>query len=219
MERKLKMKILLTAFEPFGGETVNPAIEAVKICKDEILGASIHKLILPTAFREAYSKAFEEIEDLDPDIVLSVGQAGGRSAISLEFVAINYMEARIEDNKGFRPKGESIFEDGKNAYFTNLPIKNMICEIRAAGIPATISYSAGTFVCNELFYSILYYAEREDKKYKAGFMHVPYAGSQVLDKANMPFMNTKDMAIAIEAAIKGALLKDVDSENLFGELS
>mgnify|MGYP003106012216 FL=1 len=142
------MKVLITGFDPFGGENINPALEAVKKLPDIIEGAEIIKLEIPTVFRKSLEKIEENLIKHKPDIVLSIGQAGGRFGITPERVAINIDDARIEDNEKNQPIDIEIFEDGKNAYFTNLPIKAMVKEMHAAGIPASVSNTAGTFVCN-----------------------------------------------------------------------
>ena len=150
------MKILITGFDPFGGESVNPALEAVKKLPDTILGQEVIKIEIPTVFRKALEKIEENIEKHNPDVVISVGQAAGRFGITPERVAINIDDARIQDNEGNQPIDFSIYEDGENAYFSNLPIKAMVKEMIDNGIPASVSNTAGTFVCNHVMYGILY---------------------------------------------------------------
>ena len=140
------MKILITGFEPFGGESINPAYEAVKLLPDTVCGAQIVKLEVPTVFGKAGDILHAAVAEHRPDAVICVGQAGGRAAITPERVAINIMDGRIADNAGFMPVDRTIRTDGENAYFSTLPIKAMVAAIRAEGIPAEVSNTAGTYV-------------------------------------------------------------------------
>ena len=160
------MKILVTGFDPFDKDIINPAYEAVKKLPDKIKDAQIIKLEIPTSFERSAIAIQEAIEKYSPDIILSIGQAGGRNEITIEKVAINLLEARIKDNDGYQPSDLPIKQDGETAYFTNLPIKGMIAHIKENNIPATISYTAGTFVCNSVMYNILYLI---NKKYNKGY--------------------------------------------------
>lgn len=208
------MKILLTAFDPFGGEKVNPALEAVKMVEDTINGAEIIKLEIPTVFGKGPKKIFDKIEEVNPDVVLSIGQAGGRSAMSVEFVGINWADGRIADNEGNQPVGEKIFEDGETAYISTLPVKSMVEKIRKNGIPAHLSYTAGTFVCNDVLYSVLYYIDKNKKDMKSGFIHVPFAADQVVDKPNgTAFMSLEMIAKAITHAIE-AIIEPGEGKNI-----
>ena len=164
------MKVLVTGFEPFGGEKINPSFEAVKLLPDSIDGVSIIKRQVPTVFRKSIEELKRLIEEIKPDVVLCVGQAGGRSEISIERVAINIDDANIKDNEGNQPVDEIIFEDGENAYFSNLPIKALVEKIKEAGIPASISNSAGTFVCNHIMYGLLYLIDKKYPHIKGGFL-------------------------------------------------
>lgn len=195
------MKLLLTAFDPFGGEKVNPAQKAVSLVGN-VGGIEIVKLTVPTVFREASRIVIEAIRREKPAAVLCIGQAGGRAAVTPERVAINLMDARIADNAGNRPADEPIFPSAPDAYFSTLPIKKMVEAIRERGIPAEVSNTAGTFVCNELMYSVLHALKNEFPNTIGGFMHVPFIPEQAASKgANMPSMNINDIASAIEAAI------------------
>ena len=157
------MKILITGFDPFGGESVNPAYEAVKLLPDEIGGAQIVKREVPTVFGKSGTVLEEAILTEQPDAVICVGQAGGRSGICVEKTAINFQDARIPDNENQQPIDKPVKEDGETAYFASLPVKAMVAEMRKNGIPAFVSYTAGTYVCNELMYTLLYLI---DKKYQ-----------------------------------------------------
>ena len=148
------MNVLITGFDPFGGEPINPAWEAVKAMKDEIAGAKITKLQIPTVVNKSIAKVHEKMMELRPDIVISIGQAGGRFGVTPERVAINVTDARIPDNEGNQPIDEPIFADGDAAYFSNLPVKAMVQEIRNAGYPSTLSNTAGTYICNHVIYII-----------------------------------------------------------------
>lgn len=153
-------KILVTGFDPFGGEPVNPAFEAVKLLPESIAGVSVVKLEIPTVFTRSAMVVEEAIEREKPDYVLCIGQAGGRSAVTVEKVAINLAEARIPDNDGEQPFDTPLREDGDTAYFATLPVKAMVKRINASGIPALMSYTAGTYVCNSIMYNVLYLLDR-----------------------------------------------------------
>ena len=192
------MKIIVTGFDPFGGEKINPSIECVKALPD-IEGVEIIRLELPTVFKESAIRLNEVIHEVNPDAVLSVGQAGGRPGITMERIAINVDDARIPDNSSQQPIDEAIQEKGEAAYFTTLPIKRIVKAIREAGIPAEVSNSAGTFVCNHIMYQALFAATKADKPFKAGFMHIPFIPEQTKDKPSLPLEeSTKALKIAIE---------------------
>ena len=192
------MKIIVTGFDPFGGETINPSIECVKALP-EIEGVELIRLELPTVFKESAKRLNEVINDVKPDAVLSVGQAGGRPGSTMERIAINVDDARIPDNISQQPIDEAIQLDGEDAYFTTLPIKRIVKAIREAGISAEVSNSAGTFVCNHIMYQALFAATKADKPFKAGFMHIPFIPEQTTDKPSLPLEeSTKAVQIAIE---------------------
>ena len=195
------MRILVTAFDPFGGESVNPAQQAVERLADHIGGHEIYKLIIPTVFRKAAELVIEEMERLRPDAVFCVGQAGGRRAVTPERVAINIMDASIRDNAGEQPTDEPIVSGGPAAYFSTLPVKSMINAIRDVGLPADVSNSAGTFVCNSLLYSVLHHAATCMPETRAVFVHVPYIPEQTVEKENTPSMPLDDIVRALSAAI------------------
>lgn len=197
------MKILLTGFEPFGGEKVNPAYEAVIRLPEEIAGARIVKLELPTVFRRSAQQLEQAVREERPDVVLCVGQAGGRADISVEKVAINLMDARIADNAGYRPSDEPIREGGETAYFSTVPVKSMVEAVRACGIPAHVSYSAGTYVCNFILYELLAMASERYPQMWGGFIHVPYEPAQTVGKAaETPSMPVETIADGLKAAVE-----------------
>ncbi len=204
------MKVLLTGFDPFAGERINPSFEAVRAISSRIAGAEIVKLELPTVFHESIRILEEAMERERPDLVICLGQAGGRSDISIERVAINISDASIEDNRGNKPIDQPIFEDGDGAYFSKLPIKAMVKEIRSIGLPASISNTAGTYVCNHIMYGLHYLIDRKFKGIRGGFIHVPFIPEQVVDKRNMPSMNMSDIVRALEVAVAVAVLQDQD---------
>ena len=206
------MKILVTGFDPFGGEPTNPAIESVKRIDDNIEGAEIIKLEIPTVFYKAADVVEAKIKEINPDVVLSIGQAGGRYGITVERVAINEDDARIEDNEGNQPIDVAIREDGAPAYFSTLPIKAMVEEIKKENLPASVSNTAGTFVCNHIMYQDLYLAEKYGN-IKAGFIHVPFLTEQVVDKKDTASMSLEDIVRGLNAAIR-AIVKYNDKEDL-----
>ena len=192
------MKIIVTGFDPFGGEKINPSIECVKTLP-EIEGVELFRVELPTVFKESANRLNELINDVKPDPVICVGQAGGRPGVTMERVAINVDDARIPDNISQQPIDEAIQLDGEAAYFTTLPIKRIVNAIRKAGIPAEVSNTAGTFVCNHIMYQALFTATKADKSFKAGFMHIPFIPEQKTDKPSLPIEeSTKALQIAIE---------------------
>lgn len=200
------MKFLVTGFDPFGGEKINPAILAVKQLPDQIKQAEIIKLEIPTVFNKAAEVIKEEIIKQQPDYVLSVGQAGGRACLTPERVAINVNDGSIPDNEGYQPTGEKIQIDGENAYFTQFPIKEEVKAIRAAGIPARISNSAGTYVCNHVMYQVQYLRATSFPNLKAGFIHIPYLPSQAVKHPNAPSMALDDIVKGLTAAIRAILI-------------
>ena len=213
------MKILVTGFDPFGGETVNPAYEAVKLLPDTIGGAQIFKLEIPTVFSLSGPAVEEGIKKYQPDVVLCVGQAGGRASISVEKVAINFVDARIPDNNGEQPLDEPLQADGPAAYFSTLPVKAMVQHVKDAGLPCYLSYTAGTYVCNSIMYNVLYMCEKRYPGIRAGFIHVPYACGQVIDKANTtPSMPLETIAKSLEYAIEAIAIDRQDSGESAGEL-
>ena len=210
------MKILLTAFDPFGGETMNPAAEAVKLVPNKIGEIEIFKLTVPTVFYKSIDVVASAIEQNQPDAVLCIGQAGGRADLTPERVAINLNDARIPDNEGNQPIDAPIFADGAAAYFSTLPIKAMTRAIRNAGIPASVSNTAGTFVCNHLMYGLLYTLEKRFPHIRGGFMHVPFAPSQTVNRT-APSMNVRDIALGIEAALNAIAENEKDIHSIEGK--
>jgi len=212
------MKLLLTAFSPFGGEKINPSLEAVKLVKDKILETDIIKLEVPTVFGKSIKIVADAIEKEKPDYVLCIGQAGGRYGITPERVAINIDDARIPDNEGNQPIDRPIFADGEPAYFSNLPVKAMVEEIRKEGLPAGLSNSAGTYVCNHLMYGVLYTLSKKYKGVKGGFIHVPFIPEQTVDKSDKPSMSLPDIVRGLEAAIRAVSRNKEDVKSTEGSV-
>lgn len=174
------MKLLITGFDPFGGEQTNPAIEAVKRLPAAIAGATVVPLEIPTVFGTCAEVVRQAIITEQPDVVLSVGQAGGRSALTPELIAINLDDGRIPDNAGFQPVDQPIQPNGPAAYFTQLPVKAMARAIRQAGLPSHVSTTAGTYVCNHIMYQVQHLRATEFSQLQAGFIHIPFLPEQVV---------------------------------------
>ena len=203
------MKILVTAFDPFGEDKINPATEAVKTLPDQIAGAEVIKLEIPTVFVKSAEVVSQAIADHQPDYVVNVGQAGGRYALTPERVAINWDDARIADNEGKQPIDQPIQADGPAAYFSSLPIKAMVAAIKEAQLPAEVSNTAGTFVCNHIMYQTLYLIDKTYPEVKgAGFIHLPHLPEHVVDRPNTPSMGLTDISRGLEAAISAIVAYD-----------
>lgn len=188
-------KILLTAFEPFGEDNINPSLEIAKYFRNF---PNIDVLTIPVTFRESAETVIPHLAGYD--VVLMLGQAKGRKGLTVERVAINIDDASISDNAGDQPVDLPILPNGAPAYFSTLPIKSIIDAIRAEGIPASISNSAGTFVCNHLMYRVLHELSNTDTR--AGFIHVPALPEQTIGHPDIPSMILSDMIRGIEAAIR-----------------
>ncbi len=196
------MKILVTGFEPFDGALLNPAWEAVSRLSQDIAGAEVVRMQIPVVFDKDAAAVAAAIEVEQPDAVLCVGQAGGRSVITPEFVGINYANARIPDNEGNQPVGRLV-EEGPDAYFATLPVFAMVEAARAAGVPVAVSYTAGTFCCNEVLYRLLHLLATRYPGVRGGFVHVPYAAEQVVDlPSGTPSMSVEMMAAGLTAMIE-----------------
>jgi pyroglutamyl-peptidase len=193
-------KILITGFEPFDGQLINPSIEILERLKNEYHGVNLIKLFVPTVFRESIQMVLNEIEKIKPDIVIMLGQAGGRKEISFERISINIDDANIPDNRGNKPIDEMIYKDGENAYFATLPIKKLNQVLIDNHIPSTISNSAGTYVCNHLMYGVLHYISESKIPIQAGFIHVPFVHDQVKNREQFS-MSINDLVKAIELCI------------------
>lgn len=213
------MKILVTAFDPFGGEMVNPAALAVAELPAEIAGAEILTAIVPTAFGVAGQTALQHIIAQQPDAVVCVGQAGGRAELTSERVAINLRDARIADNLGAQPLDEPVVANAPAAYFATLPIKAMIKHAREAGVLAALSNSAGTFVCNDIMYTVLHWAAVNAPHMRAGFVHVPYLPEQTVGKSGEPAMPLAQMVAGLTAMLEAVVTYKTDIHTVEGAIS
>ena len=197
------MKILISGFDPFGGDIINPAYEAVKLVPSKVAGAEIIKVELPTVYGKCAEVLEAAIIQHRPDAVLCIGQAGGRSFITVEKVAINLAEARIPDNDKQQPTDEPTIAGAPAAYFTNLPIKAMVKNCKDHGIPSSISYTAGTFVCNDIMYRLLHMIAEKYPQMRGGFIHVPFVPEQVVDRPEgTPSMSAETIAKGLEYSIE-----------------
>ncbi len=192
------MRALVTGFEPFGPDAVNPAFEALALLPARIGGVVLETRVLPTVFGRAIAVLEDALVSVEPDIALCVGLAGGRPALSLERVAINIDDARIPDNDGQQPIDRPIVKTGPSAYFATLPVKAAARALRAAGLPAIVSNTAGTFVCNHVMYGLLHFAATRRPALRGGFLHVPYLPAQAAPHDGMPSMALADIARGIE---------------------
>jgi pyroglutamyl-peptidase len=179
--------VLLTGFEPFDGETVNPSWQAVRRLGElwvelPVQGVSLRLAEVPCVFGVAGRRLAELVVEHEPDLVICVGQAGGRRQVTPERVAVNVDDADIPDNAGNQPIDEPIVPGGPAAYFASIPVKAAVAAMRDAGVPAAVSQTAGTFVCNHLFYHLMHLIATEHPGVRGGFVHVPYAPEQVVDK-------------------------------------
>ena len=191
----MEKKLLITGFDPFGGENINPSWEAVKLLPEKIGVYTIHKMEIPTVFGVAAQQVLDQANQLQPEVILCIGQAGGRNAVTPERIAVNIRDARIGDNRGFQPSGDRVVPEGPAAYFSTLPVEKMANAICQAGFPGAVSNTAGTFVCNDVLYTLLHHFDGTDLR--TGFIHVPYLPSQ-----GTPNMELKDIAKALTAAIE-----------------
>ena len=189
-------KLLITGFDPFGGAAVNPSWLAVEQLPGRVGAFAVHKKMIPTVFGAAAEAVLKEAEKVQPDVILCVGQAGGREAVTPERIAVNIRDARIADNAGNQPRGEFVVPEGPAAYFATVPVEKMAEGIRQAGIPATVSNSAGAFVCNDVMYTLLHHYA--GTAVKAGFVHVPYLPEHVRPAMELERI-TSALRLAIEA--------------------
>ncbi|SFU44348.1 pyroglutamyl-peptidase I [Xenorhabdus koppenhoeferi] len=209
--------ILITGFEPFGGETINPSWEATKPLQGcQIADAYVEVCQLPCVFNNSLEHLYAAIERVKPVVVISTGEAGGKPDITVEQVAININDARIPDNAGNQPIDTPVIVDGPAAYFSTLPIKTVVNELRLAGIPATISQTAGTFVCNHIMYGLQHYLNQYYPSVRGGFIHLPYLPEQAVKHSNKPSMGVEMMTTALKIAIKSTLKNEKDIEVIGG---
>jgi pyroglutamyl-peptidase len=212
--------VLLTGFEPFDGETENPSWEAVRPLDDErIDGHRLVARLMPCVFGKAIARLEAEIAALDPQIVICVGQAGGRAEISIERVAINLEDARIPDNAGAQPLDRPIVAKGPAAYFSSLPVKAIVRDLCRAGIPASPSQTAGTFVCNHIFYGACHARANGRRKLRTGFIHIPFSPAQAVNHPGAPSLAVPIVAEALRIAVATTLRNKLDAREVGGALS
>lgn len=196
-------KLLLTGFEPFGGEPINPAVEAVRRLQGRGVGPfEVVGLELPTVFGQSVERLLSCIKETEPEVVIALGQAGGRKGISFERIAVNLSDAAIADNAGYRPVDVPVVPEGPAAYWTTLPVKRMAERLQEKGISASLSLSAGTFVCNHVFYGLMHHLAVSGKPIRGGFIHVPYLPEQAERHPGAPSMALEQLTTGLERAIE-----------------
>ncbi len=197
------MNILLTGFEPFKKEKVNPSWEVCKALSEKGLeGVALTVKKLPVVFDEAKMKAIEYCSQIAPDVILHLGEAGGRTHIALERIAINCDSASVKDNKGQERDNQVIEPEGNDGYFTTIPVTRILEALKEAGIPAVISNSAGTYLCNHVLYGTLHHTRKKNLPSKVGFIHLPYLPQQTVDKPQKASMSLDLMVKAVGIAIR-----------------
>ncbi|MBU6996450.1 MAG: pyroglutamyl-peptidase I [Theionarchaea archaeon] len=196
------MRVLLTGFEPFRGETINPSWETCKALQDLKLDIDIVVKQLPVAFDEAREKAIAYCEEVDPDVILHLGEAGGYTHVAVERIAINCDDAKVKDNKGAIRENRVIEREGQDGYFATIPVVRIFDAMKKAGIPAVISNSAGTYLCNHVLYGTLHHIRTHALPIQAGFIHVPYLPQQAVDKPGKASMSLDLMVDALTVALK-----------------
>lgn len=211
-------RILLTGFTPFDNQEINPSWEAVHALDGKHVGDHlVVSRLLPTAFADSQHELESMVREFEPSILLGVGQAGGRSRLSIERVAINVQDARIADNAGAQPIDETVVADGPAAYFSTLPIKAMLKALLDEGLPAEVSNTAGTFVCNHVAYLMLHIAASH-RGMRAGFIHIPYLPAQAAHVSNAPSMSKNDVVKGLSIALEVAVKRNVDERFAAGTL-
>ncbi|WP_410982999.1 pyroglutamyl-peptidase I [Bacillus cereus] len=198
--------VLLTGFEPFGGEEMNPAWEVAKQLDGQAIGD--YKIVskqVPTVFHKSLQVLQSYMEEIEPEVIICIGQAGGRPDITVERIAINVDDARIADNEGNQPIDEPIIEEGPAAYWSTLPLKAIVKKLREEGIPASVSQTAGTFVCNHLFYGLMHMLVKSEREVRGGFIHIPFLPEQASSHPGQPSMSLSTITKGIELLIQVAL--------------
>lgn len=210
--------VLLTGFEPFDGERINPSGEIARALDGETVhGHRIVAAILPVAFASTLPTLGALIDEHRPALALATGQAGGRSELSIERIAANLVDARIPDADGAQPIDERVVDDAPDAYFSTLPVKAMLERLRALGIPAALSQTAGAYVCNQAFFALAHLVATRHRAMRAGFVHVPWLPEQAARHAGQPSMALETMVEGVRAAIEVALSTREDQRFAGGE--
>lgn len=212
-------RILVVGFEPFCGDAVNPATELLRGLDGlDLAGHRLLTAVLPVTFADSLPALEAAMEAAQPAIVLGVGQAGGRARLSLERVAINLVDARIPDNAGMQPVDVPVIDGAPDAYFTALPVKRMLRAMLERGVPADLSLSAGTFVCNAMFFALRHLCQSRWPGVRAGFMHLPYLPSQAAQHANAPSLDLSTMRAGLLVALEAAAMNATDTHEAAGTL-
>lgn len=203
--------VLITGIKPFDGETLNPSWEAARQLDGRIIaGARVVARQLPCVIGKVVGVLRHAINEVEPDLVICLGQAGGRSDVSVERVAINVVDARIPDNEGHQPIDEPIVEGGPAAYFSTLPIKAIVRDLRAAGVPASVSSTAGTYNCNTIFYGLAHLIATERPRLRGGFVHVPYLPEMATRHPGAPSLALDVLVRGVKTMVATALAVNQD---------
>lgn len=213
------MRALVTGFEPFGGDAINPSSLAVGRLEKKYGSVVVHTATLPCSFGRSQDALRDAIAEAKPDIVLCVGLAGGRNELCLERVGINVQDARIRDNDGDQPIDKPVVPGAPAAYFATLPIKACVAAMRQAGLAAAVSNSAGTFVCNHILFALMDMASRHPTPLRGGFLHVPYAPEQIAKVGTAPSMAIGDVTRGIEIIVQVSAERTADIHTAEGKLS
>lgn len=208
-------KVLITGFEPFGGESINPSWEVAKILAKQ---PHIDAVQLPCVFDRSLDVLREKIQALQPDVVICIGQAGGRSSIEIERVAINLNDASIPDNQGNQPIDTAIVPHAPAAYFTTLPAKAMVQAVKNAGVPASLSLSAGSYVCNHAMFGLLHFLAESFPQTRGGFIHIPFLPEQGVQHRNAPTMALDTLVKGLNIAVETALHTEHDLQIVGGAI-
>jgi pyroglutamyl-peptidase len=212
------VRVLFTGFAPFDGADLNPSWEAARLAAATPLdGFELTAVELPCAFGDSIDELRKQVARVDPDLVIAVGLAPGRAGVSVERVAVNVDDARIPDNAGNQPIDDPVVPGGPAAYFSTLPIKASVTAVRAAGIPAEVSPTAGNYVCNHVFYGLMHLIATERPAIRGGFVHVPWAPQQVLD-GNLPSLDIPSVAEALRLIARTAATVDTDTRLAAGTI-
>ena len=212
--------VLLTGFEPFDRDTVNPSWEAARAL-DGWTGDGFRVIArrLPCVIDDVGAAIVEAIDQTAPDVVIGLGLAGGRAGVTPERVAINWVDARIPDNAGSQPVDQPVIAGGPAAYFTGLPIKAMVRAVRVAGLPASVSYSAGTYACNAAFYALMHHIAERRPALRGGFVHVPYLHAMAVEHPGAPSLSLADLVEAVRSMVIAAVTVEVDIHATEGALN
>ena len=213
------MRALVTGFDPFGSDEVNPSSLAVGRLRPSIGDVEVMTAILPTSYANSAKVLMAAIDEARPDIVLCVGQAGGRTDLCLERVGINVQDARIRDNDGNQPIDVPVVANGPAAYFATLPIKACVAEMRKAGLPAVVSNTAGTFVCNHILYALMDIIRQQPTPMRGGFLHIPYVPEQASRVGGAPSMALDDIVRGIEIILETSASRAEDIHTAEGRIS